>query len=144
MHSGRNLIFLRHGDWFDIAAVTLNVNIPIFTGFAQNARIQKARLELQQGVNERENLKLSIDHDIQVAKNNFRTSISTLDFQKKNMDLAEEVFRQTERKYAAGTGSQTEINTAQTELKNAQTNYITALYEAVIAKVDFLKSTGKL
>jgi outer membrane protein TolC len=136
--------FLRHGDWFDIAAVTLNVNIPIFTGFAQNARIQKARLELEQGVNERENLKLSIDHDIQVAKNNFRTSISTLDFQKKNMDLAEEVFHQTERKYAAGTGSQTEINTAQTELKNAQTNYITALYEAVIAKVDFLKATGKL
>ena len=136
--------FLGHGDWFDIAAVTVNLNIPIFTGFAANARIQKARLELQQGVNERENLKLSIDHDIQAAKNNFRSSISTLDFQKKNMDLAEEVFRQTEKKYAAGTGSQTEINTAQTELKNAQTNYITALYEAVIAKVDFLKATGKL
>ena len=136
--------FFGHGDWFDIAAVTLNLNIPIFTGFAQNARIQKARLELQQVTNERENLKLSIDHDIQVAKNNFRSSISTLDFQKKNMDLAEEVFQQTEKKYAAGTGSQTEINTAQTELKNAQTNYITALYEAVIAKVDFLKATGKL
>ena len=136
--------FLGHGDWFDIAAITVNLNIPIFTGFAANARIQKARIELQQGINERENLKISIDHDIQVAKNNFRSAISTLDFQKRNMDLAENVFQQTEKKYAAGTGSQTEINTAQTDLKTAQTNYITALYEAVIAKVDFLKATGKL
>jgi len=136
--------FLGHGDWFDIAAITVNLNIPIFTGFAANSRIQKARIELQQGINERENLKISIDHDIQVAKNNFRSAISTLDFQKRNMDLAENVFQQTEKKYAAGTGSQTEINTAQTDLKTAQTNYITALYEAVIAKVDFLKATGKL
>jgi len=136
--------FFGHGPWFDIAAITVNLNIPIFTGFAANSRIQKARLELQQGINERENLKISIDHDIQVAKNNFRSAISTLDFQKRNMDLAENVFHQTEKKYSAGTGSQTEINTAQTELKTAQTNYITALYEAVIAKVDFLKATGRL
>jgi outer membrane protein len=136
--------FLGDGPWFDIAAITVNLNIPIFTGFAANARIQKARLELQQNINERENLKISIDHDLQVAKNNFRSAISTLDFQKKNMELAENVFHQTEKKYAAGTGSQTEINTAQTDLKTAQTNYITALYDAVIAKVDFLKATGKL
>lgn len=136
--------FLGHGPWFDIAAITVNLNIPIFTGFAANSRIQKARIELQQNVNERENLKISIDHDVQVAKNNFRSAISTLDFQKRNMELAENVFHQTEKKYAAGTGSQTEINTAQTDLKTAQTNYITALYDAVIAKVDFLKATGKL
>ena len=136
--------FFGHGDWFDIAAITLNLNIPIFTGFATKARIQKARLEFEQVVNERDNLKLSIDNDIQVAKNNFRSSISTLEFQKRNMELAENVFHQTEKKYDAGTGSQTEINTAQTELKTAQTNYITALYDAIIAKVDFLKATGKL
>jgi outer membrane protein TolC len=29
-------------------------------------------------------------------------------------------------------------------MKTAQTNYITALYDAIIAKVDFMKATGKL
>jgi len=135
---------LKKGDWFDISAITLNLNIPIFNGFSTNAKIQKARLELQQSLNQREYLKISIDNDIQVAKNNFRSAISTLDFQKKNMELAENVYQQTKKKYEAGTGSQTEINTAQTDLKTAQTNYITALYDAVIAKVDFLKATGKL
>ena len=132
------------GDWFDISAVTLNLNIPIFTGFSTKSKIQKAKLELQQSVNQREYLKMSIDNDLQVAKNDFRSAISALDFQKKNMDLAESVYQQTKKKYEAGTGSQTEINTAQTDLKTAQTNYITSLYDAIIAKVDFLKATGKL
>ena len=136
--------FFGNGDWFDISAVTLNLNIPIFTGFSTKAKIQKAKLELQQSVNQRDYLKISIDNDIQVAKNNFRSAISTLDFQKKNMELAESVYQQTKKKYEAGTGSQTEINTSQTDLKTAQTNYITALYDAIVAKVDFLKATGKL
>ena len=67
-----------------------------------------------------------------------------MDFQKKNMELAEKVYQQTKKKYEVGTGSQTEINTAQVELKTAQTSYITALYDAVIARIDFLKATGKL
>ena len=136
--------FFKGGDWFDISAVTLNLHIPIFTGFSTKAKIQKAKLELQQSVNQQEYLKISIDNDIQVAKNNFRSATSTMDFQKKNMELAESVYQQTKKKYEAGTGSQTEINTAQTDLKTAQTNYITALYDAIIAKVDLLTATGKL
>ena len=136
--------FFKGGDWFDISAVTLSLNIPIFTGFAANSRIKKAKLELQQSINQREDLKLTIDNDIAVAKNNFRSAVAALDFQKKNMELAESVYDQTKKKYEAGTGSQTEINTAQTDLKTAQTNYINSLYDAIIAKTDFLKATGKL
>jgi outer membrane protein TolC len=136
--------FLKKGDWFDISAFTLNLNVPIFSGFANKARIQKAKYELQQSINQRDFLKISIDNDIAVAKNNFRSAIATLDFQQQNMELAENVYKQTKKKYEAGTGSQTEINAAQTDLKTAQTNYIGALYDAVIAKTDFLKATGKL
>jgi outer membrane protein TolC len=139
-----NFDFFKGGDWFDISAISVNLNIPIFTGFSTKAKIQRAKIELQQSINERENLKLVIDNDIQVARNNFRSSIASLDYQKKNMELAENVFAQTRKKYESGTGSQLEINTAQTELKTAQTNYINALYDAIIAKTDFLKATGKL
>jgi len=137
--------FFKSGrDWFDISAITLNLRVPIFSGFAANARIAKAKLTMQQSVNQREALKLNIDNEIQTAKNNFTTAVSNLDFQKQNMALAESVYNQTKKKYEVGTGSQTEINTAQTDLKGAQTNYITALYNAIIAKIDFLKATGKL
>jgi outer membrane protein len=41
-------------------------------------------------------------------------------------------------------GSNTEISTAETDRKTAQTNYINALYEAIVARIDYLKATGKL
>ncbi len=137
--------FFKSGeDWFDISAISLNLNIPIFNGFATNAKIAQARIALQKTKNQAEALKLNIDNEIQVARNNYVTAINSLDYQKENMALAEEVFQQTKKKYEVGTGSQTEINTAQNDLKMAQTNYINAMYNATIAKVDYLKATGKL
>lgn len=136
--------FKSGGDWFDISAITLQLNIPLFTGFANNARIEKARLSLKQTINQREALKLNIDNEIQTARNNFHSAISTLDNQKRNMTLAEEVFNQTKKKFEVGTGSNTEITQAQTDMKAAQTNYINALYNAIIARIDYQKATGKL
>jgi outer membrane protein TolC len=136
--------FFGGGDWFTISNINLNISIPIFNGFFTKSKIQQAKIELQKTENQISFLKLSIDNEVVTAKNNFRTAISTMDFQKKNMELAEKVYQQTKKKYETGTGSQTEINAAQTDLKAAQTNYITALYDAIIAKVDFLKATGKL
>jgi len=60
------------------------------------------------------------------------------------MDLAQTVYNQTQLKYQNGVGSQTEIAQAQTDLLNAQNNYIVAMYSAINAKIDFQKATGKL
>jgi len=133
-----------NGDWFTASYVGLRLSVPIFRGFAVNSRIKQAKLAAQQTDNQLENMKISIDNDIAVAKNNFKTAISIMDYQRKNMELAERVYGQTKKKYEVGTGSQTEINTAQTDLKTAQTNYISSLYDAIIAKIDFLKAIGKL
>ena len=136
--------FFGKGDWFTVSSINLNVAVPIFNGFYTKSKIQQAKLELQKTQNQIEGLKLSIDNEVAVAKNNFNSAVATMDFQRKNMELAEKVYQQTKKKYEMGTGSQTEINTAQTDLKSAQTNYITALYDAIVAKVDFMKATGKL
>ena len=60
------------------------------------------------------------------------------------MQLAERVYNQAKKKYEIGTGSNTDITNAQTDLRVAQSNYITALYNAIIAKVDYVKAIGKL
>lgn len=132
------------GDWFTSSYIGLQMQIPIFNGFSTQAKKQQAKLQLQKSFNQTEALKINIDREVDDAKNNFTVAIATMDFQKKNMALAEKVYGQTKKKYEIGTGSATEINTAQLDLKTAQTNYISALYEAIIAKVDFLKATGKL
>jgi outer membrane protein len=136
--------FFSKGDWFTVSNINLNINIPIFNGFFVKSKIAQAKLEVRKIDNQLDVLKLSIDSEVEIARNNFLTAISTLDFQKKNMVLAEKVYNQTKKKYEIGTGSQQEINTAQKDMKAAQTNYVSALYDAIIAKVDYLKATGKL
>ena len=132
------------GDYFTASSVSLRINVPIFTGFAANARIRRAELELQQSLNNIENLRLSIDNEVEQARTNFRSAVATMDYQKKNMELAVQVYDQTKKKYEMGLGSNIEITAAQTDLKAAQTNYINSLYDAIIARIDFLKATGKL
>lgn len=136
--------FSKREDWFTTSYIGFNLTIPIFKGFSTKAQIQQAKLSLQQSTNQLASLQISIDNDVAAAKNNFTTAITAMDYQKQNMQLAETVYSQTKKKYEIGTGSSTDITTAETDLKTAQTNYINALYDAVIAKTDLLKATGKL
>ncbi len=137
-------LFAAGGQWFTTSYIGVNLSVPIFDGFARSARIKRSRIELKQTENQIDNLKLTIDSDVEQAKINFKSATATMDYQKKNMQLAETVYNQTKKKFEAGTGSNTEINAAQTDLVTAQTNYINSLYSAIIAKVDYLKATGKL
>lgn len=132
------------GKWFPSSLIGVSLNVPIFSGFAREARIDKAKLELQQSLNNIEGLKLNIDREVSEAINNYRSALATLDAQKRNMELAETVYNQTRLKFENGIGSNTEISTAQSDLSVAQSNYILATYDAINAKIDFLKATGKL
>jgi outer membrane protein TolC len=136
--------FFKGGNWFTTSLISLNVSLPIFNGFATDARIKRTKIELMQTENQIESLKNSIDNEITQAKLNYMSSVATVQFQKKNMELAEAVYGQTKKKFEAGTGSNTEISAAQADLVSAQNNYMNALYTALIAKVDFMKATGKL
>jgi outer membrane protein TolC len=136
--------FFEGGNWFTTSFVNLNISLPIFNGGATMARIRRTRIELQQVSNQMEAMKNNIDNEITQAKLNYISSVATVQFQKKNMQLAETVYAQTKKKFETGTGSNTEISASQADLVSAQNNYMNALYSALIAKVDFLKATGKL
>jgi len=132
------------GQWFTTSFVSLKVNIPIFDGGARNARISKAKLELEKTKNNVEQFKLSVENDIAQSRLKMRSALLTMDSQKKNITLAEQVYNTTKLKYEQGLGSNQEIYNAQTELKVAQNNYYSSLYDAINAKIDYMKAAGIL
>jgi outer membrane protein TolC len=73
-----------------------------------------------------------------------KSALSTMDAQKRNIDLAQDVYNTTKLKYEQGLGSNQEISTAQTDLITAQNNYYSSLYDAIISKIDYLKAAGTL
>ena len=136
--------FFQGGSWFTTSLISMNVNLPIFNGFSTDVKIKRTKIELQQVENQIEALKNTIDNELTQAKLNYLSSVATVQFQKKNMQLAETVYSQTKKKFETGTGSNTEISAAQADLVSAQNNFMNALYSALIAKVDLLKASGKL
>jgi outer membrane protein len=131
-------------DWFTTAYIGLQINIPIFDGFAKDARIKQARLALEKTKNNIDDLKNRIDMEVDSSRISIANAMVTIDEQKKNMQLAEAVYNQTKIKYDQGLGSNLEITNAETDLREAQNNYFSALYDGIVARVNYLKAIGKL
>ncbi len=136
--------FFNKGDWFTTSLIGLRISVPIFDGFARRARIESAKLSLEKSNNSLQQSRESMDNDVIQSRIKMKSAILTADVQKQNILLAEDVFNTTRKKYDQGLGSNQEIYNAQTELKVAQTNYYGALYDAITAKIDYLKAVGKL
>lgn len=137
--------FLKTGkQWFTTSFIGFKLSIPIFDGFTKDANMRNAKLDLLKTQNTIENLRLQIDEEVANARINMRTAIATMDYQKRNMALAQKVYNQTKLKFEQGLGSNTEITTAQSQLTTAQNNYYAALYDAIIARIDYTRSIGKL
>ncbi|TAF98350.1 MAG: TolC family protein [Bacteroidetes bacterium] len=136
--------FFGRGDWFTISNISVGLNIPIFDGFARASNVRKAEFELKQTNDQIDNLVNTFNQEVITSKNNYNNAIFTLDLQKKNMKLAEDVYNQTKKKYESGLASSTDIVNVQADLIAAQNSYINAVYSAIIAKVDFLRASGKL
>ncbi len=130
--------------WFNSATIGLVVQVPIFDGFGRKYKTIQAQNNLKKLQGSIGFLKESIDLQQKTAGIQLKNAVTSLQEQKKNMALASEVIRVTKTKYQAGVGSNIEVINAEASLKEAQTNYLTSLYNAVIAKVELDKATGKL
>jgi outer membrane protein TolC len=136
--------FFDKGDWFSTSLVGVKLSVPLFDGNARNAKIQKAKMELTKVKNTMARLEQGIAFEVNNAEIKMQSAMATLNIQKENVSLAEKVYQSTKLKYEQGLGSNMEIYNAQTEFKVAQNNYYGALYDAIIAKIDFQKATGTL
>ena len=137
-------LFSTNSTWYSTSYVGLSLSVPIFSGFSKDANLKKARLQSELINDQLENLKQNIDMEVRVARNNFLNAIKNMDNQKANTTLAESVYDQTKKKYESGLASTTDLTNAQTDLIQAQSNYVNAIYNAVVAKVDYLKAIGKI
>lgn len=132
------------GNWYTNSYIGLNLSYSIFDGFSRRSNLRMAKLDLQKTDNSMEQLRASIDNDVTQARLQISNAILTMDNQKQNMLLAEDVYNTTKKKFEAGVGSNQEIYNAEADLKTAQNNYYSALYDAIIAKINYLQATGKL
>ncbi len=130
--------------WFPTGLIGAKITLPIFDGFQKHERVVQAKLGLQKIDNQKKDLENALNLQLISAKTSFDNSSENLKVQKANIELAENVYNVSKKKYEQGVGSNLEVVTAQTSLKEAQDNYYSALYDVLIAKVDLDIALGNI
>jgi len=126
------------------AYVGLSLNIPIFTGFQHLNQVKQSQITVLKSENDLYDMKNTINLQIDQARISYINGLQTLNDQKKNMALAQEVLRVAKIKYEQGVGSSIEVTQAQTDLTQADNTYIQGLYDALVSKVDLDKAYGRI
>jgi len=130
--------------WYRVGLIGITLNMNIFDGLQRHYKIQQAQMTAIKNTNTLRNLEMAAELEATVANISYDNAMTSVAVQKKNLALAQHVYDVTQKKYLSGVGSNLEVVTAETSLKEAQTNYLNALYDMVVAKIDFLKATGGL
>jgi len=130
--------------WPQASYVGLNLNISLFDGLARKSKIEESRWSIEKIENTLTNVQQAIDLEQTINKESFKNAILKLDAQQRNIKLAEEVYNTTKKKYEQGLGSSFEVLQGENDLQQSQSNYFTTLYEAIVAKINYQQSIGKL
>jgi outer membrane protein len=128
--------------WFPTAVIGATLNVPIFDGLQTNFRIQKAKLNLEKSKNDLKSFENASLMEMSNAYTSYKNAQATLMLQQSNIELAQSVFDSTLKKYKQGLGSNLEVVSAETALKESQINYYNSLFELLVAKVDYEKASG--
>lgn len=131
-------------NWFDVAMVGLNLRVPIFNGFATRSRVKQADISIKKLEEDINQTQLALNLEYENAKTRINNSIITLNAQKKNMELAEQVYHNTENNYNNGLATLTDLLQSETSLSEAQTNYSKALLDYKISEIQIIKAKGNL
>ncbi|MBC5774320.1 TolC family protein [Pontibacter sp. KCTC 32443] len=131
-------------NYFDFGYVGVQLTVPVFDGLRKSYQIQQSKLALENTKLGFDFLEQSIDLELDQASAELTSSLELMRSQRENMELAQEIARVAKIKYQEGVGSNLEVVTAETDLREAQTNYYAAMFDALISKVNLDKATGTL
>ena len=130
--------------WYPISLIGITANLTIFDGLQRHYKIQQAKITLQKNINTLKNVELAAQLESSVAGITFNNAIKTLKNNERNMTLAKHIYDVSQKKLEQGLGSNLEIVNAQASIREAEINYFNAIYDLIIAKIDYQKATGTL
>ena len=129
---------------FGSSAVGLTLKVPIFNGFLTRSKVRQADVDLKKAKEDRAETTNALSMAYENAKIQLRNSLNTITAQKKNAELAEEIYKSTQNNYNNGLASLTDLLDTETSLTQAQNSYTQALLNYKIAEIQLIKSNGNI
>jgi outer membrane protein len=130
--------------WYDASAIGLTLRVPIFDGFATRSRVRQANVEILKAEEDRRETTNALNLAYENAKIALRNSINTINSQRQNVTLAEEIYQSTQNNYNNGLAALTDLLDTENALTEAQNSYTQALLNYKIAEIQLIKSNGNI
>ncbi len=126
-------------DW----KVGLSVSMPLFDGFSTRSKIQQAKSDLAELDILQEQIEEGIKLEVRQAISDLKLAEENIFSQEENVDQAKKALEIAKVQYAEGLITSLEEMDTQLALTLAQTNYLSALTDYLIAKAKFYKAIGR-
>ncbi|PZX55436.1 outer membrane protein TolC [Algoriphagus ratkowskyi] len=130
--------------WYQGFLIGVKLEIPIFDGMQTKYKAAQSRVSAQQLNLDRLQLEDAADLEYKNAINKYYNSLTTLASLDSNLDLADEVMKETTLLYKEGLSPLTDLLDAETTQRQAQANYNNQIIQVRIAQLEILNSSGKI
>ncbi|NQT96462.1 MAG: TolC family protein [Candidatus Marinimicrobia bacterium] len=131
-------------DFYKSFNSSLSLSIPIFNGLGNNARIQQAKIGLNETGYQEEALIQGIKLEVEGAYYTMKEAEENVATQSKVIASAEEALRLVNLRYAEGASTQLEVMNVEVALNQARLNYQRTLFEYNTALTTLKKALNQL
>jgi outer membrane protein TolC len=128
--------------WESYYSVNLVLDIPLFNGFVNSAKVGESKAMLRQLDYSRKGLSEMVKFEVQEAILSLQQAKESLLSQEKNVEQAQEAVRIADLNYGEGLATNLDVSFAQMALTQAKTNYSQALYDYDLALAQLEKAIG--
>lgn len=122
----------------------LAASFNIFNGFNLNRRIQNTRILMESAEYQMADMRLSLESDIKRAFNRYRTSLSLIDIEQQNLEVARENESIAVERYQLGNSTSLELREAQVNAVQTESRLINAAFSTKLAEIELLRLSGSL
>ncbi len=129
-------------NWNDYHSLSLVLSWPIFDGWATQARIEQALIDLKEKELLKEKALKDITLELRKAYLDLKNAFAKIDSTRAQLKTYKENFRSAKEKYKSGIISALELEDIWLGYRIASFNHQQALYEYLVAKARFEKATG--
>jgi outer membrane protein TolC len=125
--------------------MTVPLSLPFITGtyIQTSAKVQQAKLEKKKSETLYENVRENIRAEVKNAISTLDEATKRLQVQVTTVQSAERSYNITRLRRAQGIGSALELTDAELALTQAKGNYLQAVYDYLVAKINLEKSLGR-
>jgi outer membrane protein len=138
----RSFSLSESNSWFGNSYVNLNVQLPLTSFFTRTKKVQQYVQRAKQSTLELEQINQQNSYNWRTTLNNLQLALSQYELQKRGLAFTNQTYKDVYAAYQQSQALASEVQQAETNVKERQFKIITALYDILINRLELERLNG--